>query len=140
MKRLFHFAIAFFCVGAFLPAYTHVEDHTTHTQTVAADTLKDWLDRGKTVVILDARTKEYDDGNRLPGAKSLPYDAKDEEIRQIVPSKESLLVVYCSNPRCPASKFLADRLVEMGYTNVFKYAEGISDWKSKGYPIDKTQK
>ncbi len=142
MKKLF---FALFCLAA-LPVVAYdqsgaSQDSQTHAyQTITAEGLKSWLDAGKSVTILDARTREYDDGKRLPGAKFLPYNAKDEEVRQAIPSTESTVVVYCSSPKCPASKFLADRLVEMGYKNVYKYPDGISDWTSKGFPVDRTQK
>lgn len=101
----------------------------------AAD-IKTWLDLNKSMVIFDARTKEYDDGKRLPGAKLVPYTSSEEEIQKLVPSKDTPIIVYCSNAHCPASKLLADRLLDMGYTKIYKYPDGLADWIKRGYPIE----
>jgi rhodanese-related sulfurtransferase len=46
------------------------------------------------------------------------------------------IVVYCSNEACLASKIAYEQLVAHGYTNVRRYAQGISDWMDAGYPIE----
>lgn len=108
-----------------------------HYHDIHAKELKALIDSGQAITILDARTPEYDDKSRLPHAQFIPYDSPEKEIYSKIPSKESIIVVYCTSLHCPASKYLADRLVKMGYTNVYKYSEGIQDWKDKGYPIEK---
>lgn len=117
--------------------HDHDDDMIAFTYEVMhADDIKAALDGGKTLVILDARTKEYDDGNRLPGAKFMPYTSTDKDIKQAIPSVDTPIVVYCSNAHCPASKFLADKLLQLGYTKIYKYPEGIADWTKRGYPVD----
>ena len=46
------------------------------------------------------------------------------------------IVVYCSNEACLASRIAYEQLVAHGYTNVRRYAQGISDWMEAGYPIE----
>lgn len=115
----------------FLPLFAQ-EAQMTNVQNsykeIHTKELKTWLDEGKTLLILDARSKEYFDGVLLPNAIWLPYTASKIEIEKVIPSKDYLIVVYCSNPACRASKFLAEHLVDMGYTNVYKYHEGLQDW------------
>lgn len=91
------------------------------------------------VVILDTRPSKYDDGIRIKGAKWVPYDAKNEAIKEAAPDKKALIIVYCEGADCPLSRYMAERLVKMGYTNVKKYPEGIEGWLSEGYPVDKTK-
>lgn len=131
-------AFALLMMGAPASTFAHGADSDHHHayEEIHADKIKEMLDAKETVIILDARTKDYDDGNRLPGAKFLPYNSSDEAIEAAVPSKESMIIIYCTNPKCPASKFLAERMSTMGYTNLFKYPEGINDWIQKGYPVD----
>ncbi|MCE5315754.1 MAG: rhodanese-like domain-containing protein [Parachlamydia sp.] len=117
--------------------HDHDDEVASYTYDVMhAEEIKAWMDGGKTIVILDARTKEFDDGNRLPGAKFMPYTAPDKDIQAAIPSHDTPVIVYCSNGHCPASKFLADRLLDLGYTKIYKYPEGIADWTKRGYPVD----
>ncbi|QHI67946.1 rhodanese-like domain-containing protein [Tichowtungia aerotolerans] len=100
--------------------------------------MKAIVDSGK-AVILDARSGEYDDGYRIPGAKSLNSESTPEEIAAIIPSKESPVVTYCGNLKCPASAELAKHLKALGYTNVKEYPEGIAGWREAGGDVDKVK-
>ncbi len=107
---------------------------SAHKQ-VTADELKSWYDQKKVMVVLDARTKPYFDGKLLPQAKWLSAESSEQEIQEAVPSKDSLVVVYCFSATCPASGWLYDKLASMGYTNVYEYHEGIQGWTKRGFPI-----
>lgn len=90
---------------------------------------------GVPLVILDARGGKYDDGKRIASAQTLSYDATEKQAAQVIPSLNSLIVVYCSNLECPASDYLAKRLLELGYSNILKYPEGIQEWIHSGHPV-----
>jgi len=90
-------------------------------------------------ILLDARSGKYDDGYRIPGAKSLNSKSTAEEIAQVIPSKDSQIVTYCSNLQCPASKALAEHLKALGYTQVHEYPEGIAGWRAAGGKVDKVE-
>lgn len=109
------------------------EDHKAATLNTSA--LKTLLDSGVPLVVLDARSGKYDDGMRIPGAKSLNADSKPEEIAKVIPGKEALVVTYCSNLKCPASDKLYKHLKSLGYTNVIEYPEGIQGWKEAGLKV-----
>ncbi len=105
------------------------------TQALAA------LIRGKTpMVLLDARSGKYDDGRRLPGAKALAPDATAEQAAKLIPAKDSLVVVYCTNLKCPASQHLAENLAKLGYTNLLKYPNGIDAWAEAGLTLEPAPK
>jgi rhodanese-related sulfurtransferase len=89
------------------------------------------------LMIVDARMPEYDDGKRIPGAKVIPVNATIENITANLPDKQAMIVVYCENAQCPASGLLADRLVRMGYKNVWKYKGGIEEWEARGQKIER---
>lgn len=105
-------------------------------QEISISELKEWFDQNKPMLVLDARSKKYDDNTRLPGAKWLSYEASENEIMKMIPSKSQLVVVYCWSSECRASKFLIERLSAMGYTNLYKYPNGLQEWIQHGYPID----
>ena len=100
--------------------------------------MKTAVDAGQTI-ILDARSGKYDDGYRIPGAKSLNSKSSAEEIAAVIPSKNSPVITYCSNLQCPASKMLADHLQALGYTHVKEYPEGIAGWRAAGGPVNQVK-
>jgi thiosulfate/3-mercaptopyruvate sulfurtransferase len=119
--------------------YHAAAEATLHPHAVTTAELKEWMDQGKPLVILDARAKVDDDGYRLPTAFGLPYNSPDIEIKDAVPGKDSMVVVYCESANCPASQLLFDRLDAMGYAHVYRYREGLRAWIAAGYPIDRVK-
>ena len=91
------------------------------------------------LVILDARSGHWDDGKRIAQAQALSYETTAEQARALIPSKDSLVVVYCTGVHCPASGWLAKRLAELGYSNVLKYEEGIEEWLRAGFSVRETR-
>ncbi len=115
------------------PKETHqAEDY----KTIHAKELKEWIDSGKHMVLIDARPKKFEEGVVIKGAKFLPFDSDDAKIIHTLPSKDAVIVVYCASIKCPASGKLAHKLTSMGYKHVYKYPEGIEDWMDKDYPLD----
>ncbi|HOX39760.1 MAG TPA: rhodanese-like domain-containing protein [Candidatus Brocadiia bacterium] len=104
---------------------------------VSTATLAVMVRAGVPVVILDARTGKYDDGRRIPGAKSLSPEAKPEEMAKVAGDKKGLIVTYCAGVKCPASRKLAEKLRSLGYANVLEYTEGIQGWTDAGHEIQK---
>lgn len=97
--------------------------------------LKNWIDTKKDLIIIDARTDEYDNGERLPGAILISYDSSDKQLLSQLPMKEKTIVVYCTGYTCTACHYLAKKLQKLGYTNVSEYRGGLEDWKKASYPI-----
>jgi len=88
------------------------------------------------VLVLDARSGQYDDGRRVPGARSLTAKASAEDVAAVAPDKNALIVTYCSNLKCPASAALTKHLGSLGYSNVVEMPEGIEGWVVGGRPVD----
>lgn len=123
---------------AFSAQGQQVAQKQTH-QIVQAAQLKGWYDNSTPMTVVDARTQAYFDGNVLPGAKWIPSDSSDEAIQAALPSKGSLIVVYCYSTTCPASGWLFDKLISLGYKNVYEYSGGIYEWNQLGYPTHTLQ-
>lgn len=102
---------------------------------IHTEELKKLMDSKKPMLIFDARKKIT--VGVLPGAKPLLYDADAKALEKAIGShpKNYLIVVYCARLECPLSGYLAENLASAGYTNVYKYPEGIEAWM-KTYPID----
>ena len=94
--------------------------------------LADMIKAKATLLLFDARSGKYDDGKRIPGAKSLNDTSTAEEIAKLIPAKDAKVITYCVGLTCPASANLAKHLKALGYTNVTEYPEGIEGWTKAG--------
>jgi rhodanese-related sulfurtransferase len=89
-----------------------------------------------TVTVVDALGGEYYARQHLPGAVPLIEADVATRAAELLPDRAAAIVTYCSNPSCPNSQRVADRLRALGYTHVRKYREGIEDWVAAGLPTE----
>jgi|GEM_PF-118241 len=91
-------------------------------------------------VIVDVRRQdEYDEGH-IPDAILIPNENIGTERPEELPDLDQIIMVYCRSGR--RSKEAAQKLFDMGYTNVYEFG-GIIDWtgdimKNKTEPIRTT--
>ena len=79
-------------------------------------------------VIVDVRRQdEYDDGH-IPGAILIPNEDITTVRPEALPDLDQVILVYCRSGR--RSKDAAQKLVDMGYRNVFEFG-GIIDWQGQ---------
>ena len=105
------------------------------TALISRDELKAAIDAG-TVTVVDALGGDYYAKQHLPGAVALAPPDVEALAPSVLPDDEAAIVTYCSNPACPNSGQVADRLTALGYRNVRKYREGIEDWVNAGLPTE----
>ncbi|MGI6084707.1 MAG: rhodanese-like domain-containing protein [Acetivibrionales bacterium] len=80
---------------------------------------------GSKPILIDVRTPEEFRVLRIPGSVLIPdYEIKDR-ITDVVPDKETTIIVYCRSGN--RSRKAAKELINMGYTKVFDLG-GIIDW------------
>ncbi len=138
----------FYIFSSFLltaPLGVTVELAEVHHQEVKkaaidATELKSWYDQNKVMTVIDARSAKYYNGTVLPNAIWLPSESTEQDISAKLPSKNDLIVVYCWGLKCPASGWLFDKLISMGYTNVHEYHEGLEDWLKHGFVTQTLEK
>lgn len=94
----------------------------------------------KKATVLDARSGKYDDGRRIPGAKSLNAKSSKEEVEALLKDKDAPIVTYCAGTKCPASGMLAKHLKSLGYTKIMEYPLGIEGWTEAGKEVEKSGK
>ena len=86
---------------------------------------KEMMRADDSLVVVDVRTQEEYAEGHIPGAICVPnesiVDAQPEEL----PDLEQTILVYCRSGR--RSKEAAQKLADMGYTNVYECG-GIIDW------------
>jgi len=105
------------------------------TTLITRDELRAEIDAG-TVTVVDALGGDYYATQHLPGAIALVEADVAALAAGLLPDKAAPIVTYCSNPACPNSQQVANRLTALGYSNVRKYREGIQDWVDAGLPIE----
>ena len=103
---------------------------------ISREAIKDTLDRREAVILIEALPEKYFNEIHLPGAIQINYDEVDVKASQLLPDKSAMIVVYCSNMSCTNSGKAAVRLSQLGYSNVFKYAEGKQGWIEAGLPVE----
>jgi len=92
---------------------------------ITAEQAKKIMDSQENYIILDTRTQEEYEENRIPGAILIPHDEITEKAEAKLPDKDQLILVYCRSGR--RSKLAAEALVKLGYTNIKEFG-GIIDW------------
>jgi thiosulfate/3-mercaptopyruvate sulfurtransferase len=122
---------------------------------VATEELKQWIDTGKEMVIVD--TMPFKDSYKkmhVPGALQFLFpipdmpqwdaaetDGKTEAdfIKLLGDDKNKTIVIYCGFVKCTRSHNGAVWAAKLGYRNVYRYAGGIFAWKGAKYPVVKSK-
>ena len=102
----------------------------TVLRTINRDQLRKRIDSNTDFVLLETLPRTEFESGHLPGAKNLPLDRIESRASDLIPNKDTEVVVYCASSDCDASEKAARKLMSMGYTNVFDYAGGKADWEA----------
>jgi rhodanese-related sulfurtransferase len=100
------------------------------------DTLRAKLESGDELVVVDALGPISYAAAHLPGAVNIPPERVDDLAARRIATLDTEVVVYCQNPRCESSAEVAERLVELGYRNVWHFAGGKDGWREAGLPLE----
>lgn len=73
-----------------------VESRYSNVPRISLEELKEKLDAGAEVVVVDVRSKEEFDQGHIPGAISIPYGEIEARYRELPRDKE--IITYCA--RC----------------------------------------
>lgn len=102
--------------------------------TISADELKRRLASERPPVLINTLPREAHQARHVPGSVNVPTD-DIEQVETLVPNKDEPIVVYCANADCEASPTAAQKLEEMGYTDVVDFEDGYAGWRRAGYPL-----
>src|ERR687896_2392403 len=95
------------------------------------EVVKQRLDGGDKLSLLDVREQEEVENGIVPGARTLSRAHFESRVEDVLPNKDSEVVVYCASG--VRSVFSAKTLKELGYSNVISMKGGFNRWKDLGY-------
>lgn len=91
---------------------------------ITAEEAKEMMDE-RGVTVLDVRTSEEYKDSHIPDAVNIPNEEIGTEKPDQLPDQDAVVIVYCRTG--VRSKQASDKLVDMGYKNVYDMG-GIVDW------------
>lgn len=103
----------------------------TTLKTISTHELEDALDSDHPPVLINTLPRAAHEAKHIPGSVNVPVDDIDR-VEALVPNKDEPIVVYCANADCEASPKAAQKLQEMGYTNVRDFEDGYAGWRQAG--------
>jgi rhodanese-related sulfurtransferase len=109
-------------------------DAKTRVRETSIEEVKQWLDGGEKLCLIDVREESEWDRGRLPGAIHLSKGIIERDVENTVPEKGQTIILYCGGGY--RSALAADNLQKMGYTNVISMDGGWRAWVEAGYPTE----
>ncbi len=110
-----------------------VQDAKSRIKETTVDEVKQRLDRGERLNLIDVREESEFARDHIPGAIWMGRGILERDIEQKFPDPNAELILYCGGGF--RSALAADNLQKMGYTNVISMDGGIRDWRNRSYPL-----
>lgn len=116
MRKLISLFLCFLLIGC-------GSSETTYTTMSMKEAIKE-MENSSDFILVDVRTwEEYEDGH-IPNAICIPNESIKEEVVELK-DKNQKIYVYCRSGN--RSKQTAQKLIDLGYTNVIEIG-GIIDY------------
>ena len=97
---------------------------------ITHEELRAKIDEKAKFVLLETTPAEEFEVGHLPGAKNLPIGDIEGRASDLIPSKDSKVVVYGTGADSDVSEKAAKKLASMGYTRVHRFAGGKAEWNA----------
>jgi rhodanese-related sulfurtransferase len=104
--------------------------------TISTDALYASIQAGRAPLLLEALPERYYAQKHLPGAILFPHDQVDLRATAVIPDQGAAVVVYCASRSCQNSRIAAQRLIQLGYSNVAVYEGGKQEWEQSALPFE----
>lgn len=96
----------------------------SYTQ-ISQDEAKEMMEQDDGHVIVDVRRPDEFAAGHIPGAICIPNETIESEQPEELTDLDQVILIYCRSGN--RSKQAAQKLFDMGYTNVYEFG-GINDW------------
>ena len=101
------------------------EDMVRSYTQISQDQAKEMMEKEDGHIIVDVRRMDEFETGHIPGAICIPNESIGTEQPEELPDLNQVILVYCRSGN--RSKQAAQKLFDMGYTNVYEFG-GIIDW------------
>ena len=101
------------------------EDMVRSYTQISQDQAKEMMEKEDGHIIVDVRRQDEFETGHIPGAICIPNESIGTEQLEDLPDLNQIILVYCRSGN--RSKQAAQKLFDMGYTNVYEFG-GIIDW------------
>ena len=101
-------------------------------QDIDAAGTKALMENSDALVVFPLSPIEFDN-KHIEGSVNIVMDMLEYDLPE---DKERHIVFYCLGIKCVASWRAAEKAVELGYKNVYRYPGGIFAWKGAKYPVE----
>ena len=92
---------------------------------ITQEEARDMMKKDDGHIIVDVRRQDEYDSGHIPGAVCIPNESISDTQPEELPDLKQIILVYCRSGR--RSKEAAQKLFDMGYSNIFEFG-GIIDW------------
>lgn len=112
---------------------------------ISTKAIKEKLDAGEEMVIVDTMPEDSYNKNHIPGAVGAVLPGKMEEVdperraafvKALGEDKNKPVIIYCGRVSCYRSHVGALIAKEEGFTNVLRHPGGIDAWLEAGYKAE----
>lgn len=115
-------------------AFAEVVEHECHTPYLSAQEVNELIQKKADIAIFDSRSYEEYNSNSLPTARSVPGAELVYRFKELVPSKDTLVIVNCGGRT--RSIIGAQSLINAGVPNkVCSMKDGTMAWHLGGYQM-----
>ena len=104
-------------------------------KSIDAATLKEWIDGNKDFILLDVRGNDEINAAQIEADQTIeiPRGVIEFKFPQMVPDKETVVVVFCSHGMRSAA--VTNTISAYGYKNIYNLKDGLYSWIGSGYRV-----
>lgn len=112
----------------------------TQIKTLTTKELEKKIDQKQDFYFWNVLTEDNFKNELIPGSEWVPLDRIGRKVKEENIPGEEQIVVYCGSESCPQSTKAAEKLNDLGYSNVYDYEGGVKEWKDTGHRIEQLEK
>ncbi|MBI2597983.1 MAG: rhodanese-like domain-containing protein [Candidatus Diapherotrites archaeon] len=94
--------------------------------------LKKKLDAKEDLLLADVNPRDRFEKHHIKGAVFVEWEKAGRWFVENNVPKNKQIVLYCENTMCTASPIVSNKLVKLGYKNVFEFSDGVQGWIKAG--------